>query len=52
MFTLDAGANVHLLYPEMEKTNVQNFIANELVQHCENGLFYDNKIGTGPSLIV
>lgn len=52
MFTLDAGANVHVLYPEMEKTNVQNFIDNELLQHCQNGLLFHNQIGAGPSKIV
>lgn len=35
-FTLDAGANVHVLYPESEKTEIQAFINNELAPLCEN----------------
>ncbi len=36
-FTLDAGANVHLLYPFAEKDSVLSFITSELVGHCQNG---------------
>lgn len=35
-FTLDAGANVHLLYPETESEYIQNFIENELLPLCQN----------------
>ena len=34
-FTLDAGANVHLLYPEHADAEVKRFIENELLQHCQ-----------------
>ncbi len=47
-FTLDAGANVHLLYPEGEKGEVLQFIKNELVAYCENGQYICDKIGYGP----
>ncbi|MCB0381981.1 MAG: diphosphomevalonate decarboxylase, partial [Psychroserpens sp.] len=36
-FTLDAGANVHVLYPENEKEEVLKFIKTELVAYCQNG---------------
>ena len=37
-FTLDAGANVHLLFPENESTEaIQNFIETELLQHTQKG---------------
>jgi len=36
-FTLDAGANVHVLYPESEAAQVLEFIKNELVAYCQNG---------------
>lgn len=36
-FTLDAGANVHLLYPECEKVECLSFIDNELKNYCSNG---------------
>lgn len=37
-FTLDAGANVHLLFPENETTEkIRNFIETELLQHTQKG---------------
>ena len=46
-FTLDAGANVHLLYPEAEKLEVDEFIRSELVEYCENGAYICDKVGNG-----
>ncbi|MEZ4817434.1 MAG: diphosphomevalonate decarboxylase [Flavobacteriaceae bacterium] len=46
-FTLDAGANVHVLYPEAEKEVVLNFIKKELVPFCKNGEFIQDCTGTG-----
>jgi diphosphomevalonate decarboxylase len=46
-FTLDAGANVHVLYPENEKDTVMNFIKNELAIYCQNGHFISDQIGFG-----
>ncbi|SDB65663.1 diphosphomevalonate decarboxylase [Flavobacteriaceae bacterium MAR_2010_188] len=46
-FTLDAGANVHILYPEVEKEKVLEFIKQELVAYCENGQFIADEIGNG-----
>ncbi len=46
-FTLDAGANVHVLYPEAEKEEVFQFIRKELVQFCENGQYICDRIGFG-----
>jgi len=46
-FTLDAGANVHVLYPESEKEEVYEFIRNELVAYCENGQYICDRIGFG-----
>ncbi|NAS31366.1 diphosphomevalonate decarboxylase [Flavobacteriaceae bacterium R38] len=46
-FTLDAGANVHVLYPESEKELVFEFIKNELVAYCENGHYICDRIGFG-----
>ncbi len=50
-FTLDAGPNVHLLYPEAYKEQVFHFIHNELLQYCENGKWLDDKMGSGPVLL-
>ncbi|MFD2586418.1 diphosphomevalonate/mevalonate 3,5-bisphosphate decarboxylase family protein [Croceitalea marina] len=46
-FTLDAGANVHVLYPESEKKEVFQFIQDELVAFCENGHYICDRIGHG-----
>lgn len=50
-FTLDAGPNVHVLYPENEKVRVQEFIMNELRPHCENNRLIEDKMGNGPKRI-
>ncbi|SDG90375.1 diphosphomevalonate decarboxylase [Psychroflexus sediminis] len=34
-FTLDAGANVHILYPESSETKVRVFIEDHLLQFCQ-----------------
>ena len=46
-FTLDAGANVHVLYPEANKAKVLEFIKNELVVHCEKGQYICDVVGKG-----
>ncbi len=46
-FTLDAGANVHVLYPESEREKVFEFINNELVAFCQNGQYICDQIGFG-----
>ncbi|MFM2213916.1 MAG: hypothetical protein RL427_1179 [Bacteroidota bacterium] len=46
-FTLDAGANVHVLYPENVSANVLQFITNELVGYCQNGQYICDEIGFG-----
>ena len=43
-FTLDAGANVHLLYPENVKDKVQAFIKNELANFCEEGKYINDQL--------
>lgn len=50
-FTLDAGANVHVLYPESVKIKVLGFIKDELVGYCQNGQYICDQIGFGASLI-
>lgn len=46
-FTLDAGANVHLLYPENEKEFINNFIVNKLAQYCQENRYICDELGTG-----
>ncbi|HDR89910.1 MAG TPA: diphosphomevalonate decarboxylase [Bacteroidetes bacterium] len=47
-FTLDAGPNVHLLYPEHERAQVKAFIHDELAGFCEEGQWIDDVTGRGP----
>ncbi len=46
-FTLDAGPNLHLLYPESNKVAVMRFIQSELVAHCEDGQIIEDRVGEG-----
>lgn len=48
-FTLDAGANVHVLYPKKEKNIVLNFIKEKLLVYCQNHQYICDEIGTGAS---
>ncbi len=50
-FTLDAGANVHILYPDSEREEVYQFIKNELVGYCENGGYICDMVGDGAKKI-
>jgi len=50
-FTLDAGANVHILYPEKESKEIYEFINNELVVYCQNGHYICDRIGFGAKKI-
>ncbi|MEO6682997.1 MAG: hypothetical protein ABIN48_09230 [Ginsengibacter sp.] len=45
-FTLDAGPNVHILYPQKYKEEVSDFLKNELKTDL-SGIIFD-KIGQGP----
>jgi diphosphomevalonate decarboxylase len=50
-FTLDAGPNLHLLYPAEIAAQVQPFIAAEMLPHCEGGQFLADKVGDGAQII-
>ena len=47
-FSLDAGPNLHLLYPDFIKTEVKAFIQSELLDFCENRECIDDHVGNGP----
>ena len=51
-FTLDAGANVHILYPKKVSETVLQFIKSELVGYCQNGQYLCDEIGIGSQLII
>ncbi|NNF33878.1 MAG: diphosphomevalonate decarboxylase, partial [Saprospiraceae bacterium] len=47
-FSLDAGPNIHLLYPNEIYQDVEEFINDELRNHCVNGTVLRDKVGKGP----
>lgn len=50
-FTLDAGANVHVLYPKSEMEKVQTFITEELLQYCQDNHCIFDHAGQGAILM-
>ena len=51
-FTLDAGPNAHLLYPENEADKVEKFIKDELVTYCNQGRWMADHVGDGPKKLL
>ena len=47
-FTLDAGPNIHLLYPHEVAGPVRDFVRGELLQFCADGQYIADRVGTGP----
>jgi diphosphomevalonate decarboxylase len=50
-FTLDAGPNVHVLYPEKDHDAARDFIKNELLQYCTDNTLIEDRMGNGPQRI-
>ncbi len=50
-FTLDAGANVHVLYPKSHKDVILEFIDTELRTFCKDGSYLCDEVGLGPQQI-
>lgn len=47
-FTMDAGPNVHLLYPAEYSDRLVPLIRDELAELCEDGKWIDDAMGQGP----
>lgn len=47
-FTLDAGPNIHLLYPDIYEDKVKDFIVKEMIELCHRDQFISDCVGTGP----
>jgi diphosphomevalonate decarboxylase len=47
-FSLDAGPNIHLLYPHENKDQVIAFINSELLKFTNNNTVIHDKVGSGP----
>ena len=51
-FTLDAGANVHLLYPKEFRLQCKEFIEEQLAQYCQNRQVLYDEMGAGANVIT
>lgn len=50
-FTLDAGPNIHLMFPKSELKNVKKFVDEEIVDLLEDGRYLMDETGDGPKQI-
>jgi diphosphomevalonate decarboxylase len=50
-FTLDAGPNIHLLYPKADEHVIQSFIKQKLLKLLEDGKYIQDGMGNGPKRI-
>ena len=48
-FSLDAGPNVHVIYPVTIESQIHKFIDDELKCHCENNRVIHDHVGEGPN---
>ena len=50
-FTLDAGPNLHLLYPDEYVESIQSFIQSDLVPLCQDEMWIADKVGQGTTIL-
>lgn len=50
-FTLDAGPNVHVLYPTEKADQIENFMNDHLVGLCQRGQYIQDSVGDGPKQV-
>lgn len=51
-FTLDAGPNVHVLYPDDEANRVDDFIRSRLLCYCTGNQWIADFVGSGPKKLL
>ena len=51
-FTLDAGPNVHLLYPEQEADKVEYYIKTVLADYCDRERWIADRVGDGQKKLL
>ena len=51
-FSMDAGPNIHLLYPDSVKEEINIWENTTLKNFCENGRMIHDHVGMGPEKIV
>lgn len=49
-FTIDAGPNIHMIYPADYKKELKNFIIERLLKFCDENMWIDDVIGDGPEI--
>jgi diphosphomevalonate decarboxylase len=47
-FTLDAGPNIHLLFPAVYRNTVNDFVQGSLTGLCSQGRIISDCVGSGP----
>ena len=47
-FSMDAGANVHMLFPKSEEKTVTDFLQSEMLQLLQEGEYIADEVGNGP----
>lgn len=50
-FTLDAGANVHLLFPKVHEQDVNQWVKESISPYLNNGEYICDRVGSGPTKI-
>jgi len=50
-FSLDAGPNLHLLYPDAYQKRIKSFIEDQLAPHCSDGQYLSDQVGEGPTAL-
>ncbi len=51
-FTLDAGPNLHLLYPATHAAAIKDFVRQELLPFTDQERYIADKVGNGPEQLV
>ena len=51
-FTLDAGPNVHLLYPKEFTTSILAWVEGTLATYCAEGRYILDHVGNGPEKVL
>ena len=51
-FTIDAGPNIHVLYPDNIKEQVSAFIKEDLSRFCTDGMIIEDRVGNGPQKLI
>jgi diphosphomevalonate decarboxylase len=51
-FTLDAGPNIHLLFPKKYRHEVTGFVEKDLKSLLEKGKYIKDETGSGPLQLI